>query len=79
MVNTKKTENCEKIYEGFTLKTFNKSVTTVDQSIELCVQKTLSSLEALSIADLTEFLVTESMLTWPKMATSHLAQVRLLL
>jgi hypothetical protein len=76
MVNTKKTGNREKSYQGFSSNISETRVTNVDQVIDLCVQKASSS-PGVSIADLKEFLSTESGMTWPEMATSHLAQVRL--
>lgn len=79
VVNTKSTGSSQFTYQGFTSTSFSTSVQTVDQSIDLVVQKSSSSPEALSIADLNHFLAKESGLVWPQIATSHLAQVRLLL
>ena len=79
MVNTKKTGNREKNYHGFTSSLTKTPVINVDQVIDICVQKTSSSPEALSIADLKQFISTESKMVWPDKAISHLAQVRFLL
>ena len=78
MVNTKKTGNCEKDYQGFSSNFSKTPVANLDQVINICVQKTLSSPKALSIADLREFISAESKMAWPEKAISHLAQVRFL-
>jgi hypothetical protein len=78
MVNTKSTGNSQFKYQGFVSETFGRTVRTVDQTIDLAVEHSSKSLWPLSIADLNEFLAKEGKLAWPQMATSHLAQVRLL-
>lgn len=79
MVNTKSTGHKEYDYQGFSSESFNINVRNVDQSLDIVVLKSESSPEGLSIAELDQFLADESKLAWPLIATSHLAQVRLLL